>query len=166
MDGLIEKMSSTQILAAIAILTGGLVALTMILSIARYQMRSLETDTALKREKHQGELALRTKLVEQGGANSEKALEALLTDTTPTPPPPPVGDLDVELATRFGVLDVPGAVIASTLELAVRSDPARKRSIIEVIDLLQMEDADHEAILAAVKPLCQPAEKTPVSLEM
>ena len=67
MDGVLDKMSSAQILAAIAILTLGGVLLAMIFTIYRYQVRSLEDDTALRREQQQGELALRNRIVEKGG---------------------------------------------------------------------------------------------------
>jgi hypothetical protein len=149
MDGLIEKMSSAQILAAIAILVGGLVALTMILSITRYQLRSLEDDTALKREQQQGELALRNRLVEQGVVKDEKSLDALLTATHPVP-----DELDTGLATRFGMLSLDAEEIESTLQLAMTADPTRKQAIISVMDELLEYAAEPEAILAAIRPLC------------
>ena len=161
MDGLIEKMSSAQILGAIAILVTGAVALTMILSITRYQMRSLADDTALKREKQQGDLALRTRLVEQGAAGDERSLEALLTETSP------VSDAwDTELATRFGMLELDPGDIESTLQLAMTADPTRKEAIVAVMDQLLEHGSEPEVILAAIRPLCPAAERSPVPAEL
>jgi len=102
MEGVLEKMSSAQILAAIAILVGGLVALAMILSITRYQMRSLEDETALRREQQNGELALRNRMLEHGVANGNTNLDALLTPFSP--PTGPADELNSGLAMRFGML--------------------------------------------------------------
>ena len=149
MDVLIEKMSSAQLLAAIAILVGGLVALTMILSIYRYQVRSLEDDTALRREQMQGEQALRNRLVEQGVVKDEQSLDALLTATHPV-----ADELDTTLATRFGMLNLDADEIGSTLQLAMTADPTRKQSIIDVMDQLVEYGSEPEAIIAAIRPLC------------
>jgi hypothetical protein len=145
MDSVLEKMSSAQILAAIAILTVGVVFLTMILTIYRYQVRSLEDDTALRREQQQGELALRNRIVEKGGAN----LDELLAATHPV-----TDELNTDLAKRFGMLSVEAEEIESTLQLAMTADPARKQAIIGVMDELLSYEAESEAILAAVRPLC------------
>ena len=148
MDGVIEKMSSAQILAAIGILTGGVVFLAMIVTIYRYQVRALEDDTALRREQQQGELALRNRIVEKGGA-AGASLDELLTATHPV-----TDELNTDLAKRFGMLSVEAEEIESTLQLAMSADPARKQAIVAVMDELLENDAESEAILAAVRPLC------------
>jgi hypothetical protein len=130
MEGVLEKMSSAQILAAIAILTGGVVLLTMIVTIYRYQVRALADDTTLRREQQQGELALRNRIVEKGGAAGAK------------------------LATRFGMLNLDADEIGSTLQLALAADPTRKQAIVAVMDELIEFGSEPEAIIAAVRPLC------------
>ena len=148
MDGVLDKMSSAQILAAIAILTLGGVLLAMIFTIYRYQVRSLEDDTALRREQQQGELALRNRIVEKGGA-AGASLDELLTATAPV-----ADELNTELATRFGMLSLESEEIESALQLAMTADPPRKQAIVAVMDELLEYEAESEAILAAVRPLC------------
>ena len=149
MDGVLERMSSAQILAAIAILTGGVVFLSMIFTIYRYQVRSLEDDTSLRREQQQGELALRNRLVEQGVVKDEKSLDALLTATQPV-----ANELNMTLATRFGMLTLDPGDIEATLKLAMTADPTRKQAIIDVLDQLIEYESEPEVILAAIRPLC------------
>jgi hypothetical protein len=161
MDGILEKMSSAQVLATIAIVVGGVVAITMILSITRYQLRALEDDTALKREQQQGELALRTKALEKCAANGVTNLDALL---APVPAPP--DELSTELATRFGMLDLDPGDIGEALNAAMTADPARKQAIIAVMDNLFDHGAGHASILAAVRPLCPAPERSPASVEL
>ena len=59
MDALLERLSSGQIVAVISIITGGIVALAMIVAISKYQFQSLADDSALQHEKQQADLALR-----------------------------------------------------------------------------------------------------------
>jgi len=159
MEGVLERMSSAQILAAIAILVGGVVALAMILSITRYQLRSLEDETELRREQQQGELALRNKMLEHGVANGNTNLDALLTPITP-----PSDELNSGLAMRFGMLELEPSEIESHLQLAMAAEPGRKQAIIDTMDHLLDNDSEHEAILAAIRPLC-PAPEPSVSTE-
>lgn len=146
MDGVLDKMSAAQILGAIGILTVGGVVLAMIMTIYRYQVRALEDDTSLRREQQQGELALRNRIVEKGGAAT---LDDLLSATTPV-----TDELNTTLATRFGRLDMNADEIGATLRLAMAADPTRKQAIIKVMDELFEYDSEPEAILAAVRPLC------------
>jgi hypothetical protein len=148
MEGVLEKMSSAQILAAIAILTGGVVLLTMIVTIYRYQVRALADDTTLRREQQQGELALRNRIVEKGGAAGAN-LDELLAATHPV-----TDDLNTKLATRFGMLNLDADEIGSTLQLALAADPTRKQAIVAVMDELIEFGSEPEAIIAAVRPLC------------
>lgn len=147
MDGVLERMSSAQILAAIAILTGGVVLLAMIFTVYRYQVRALDDDTALRREQQQGELALRNRIVEKGGSGAN--LDELLAATHPV-----TDELNTDLAKRFGMLSAGADEIESALQLAMTADPTRKKAIIDVIDELLGYDAESETILAAVRPLC------------
>ncbi len=157
MEILLERLSSTQIVAVISVVCGCIVGLAMIVAISKYQFQLLADDTALKRERQQAELALKQKLVERGGKDTA-SLDALLR--------PEVGmvdedseQLNAELAKRFGALDMPGEVIEATLTRTMTLDPARKRTIIGVLDELLDNEAAPAAILAAIRPLCGPATK-------
>ena len=150
MDTLLERLSPGQIVAVISILVGGIVALAMIVAITKYQFQLLADDTALKREKHQAELSLKQKMIERGAAGASSLDHLLATDMIPTPPI----ELDAELAKRFGYLTADAETIEDTLRQVLASDPARKKAIASVFDELYGSDASHEAILAAVRPLC------------
>jgi len=160
MDTLLDRLSSGQIVAVISILSGAIVALAMIVSITKYQLQLLADDTALKREKQQADLALRGKLIERREATGEKvSVEELLalgvSDSEPD-------SLDAKLAKQFGFLYTAAEQIEPTLRQALATDPARKKMILDVMEELMAYEASHEAILAAVRPLCvAPRVKTP-----
>jgi hypothetical protein len=155
MDALLEKLSAGQIIALVSILSGALVAIVMIVSITKYQLQSLADETTLKREKQEREAELREKLVERHGADPdvvEKLLAMGLDDT------PPDGQ-NSELAKRFGMLGTSPEVIERTLGQALAADTAHKKMIISVMDELLEAEAEPEAILAAVRPLCAGVKK-------
>ena len=64
MDALLERLSSGQIVAVISLITGGIVALAMLVSLTKYQFHSLAEDTTLRHEKHQPHLTLPDKLID------------------------------------------------------------------------------------------------------
>jgi hypothetical protein len=165
MDTLLERLSSTQIVAVIAIVVGGIVALAMIWGITKYQLQALTDDTSLKREHQQTEAALKQKIVERGGMPSEASLDELLTPET-SAVDEDSEKLNAELAMRFGDLALPTSLIESTMARAMATDPTRKRTIINALDELSEREAQPAAILAAIRPLCHPAgsadEKEPV----
>jgi hypothetical protein len=157
-ETLLERLSSGQIVAVVSILVGGIVAVVMIVSITKYQFQLLADETALSREKQNAELALKQRMIERGavGTPGTPSLEALLaTDMMPMP----AAELDAELAKRFGYLDADSAHIEETLRRALALSPERKRAVRDVIDELTSNDAPHQAILAAVSALCDPALK-------
>jgi cell division protein FtsL len=152
MDALLERLSSGQIVAVISIVTGGIVALAMIVAIAKYQFQSLADDTALRHEKQQADLALRDRLLERREASGDKAsVEELLALGMTAPAPDTV---NTDLAKRFGMLDSSADEIERTLSRALAADPAQKKMILGVMDELLEYGADSSVILAAVRPLC------------
>ncbi len=164
MDTLLERLSSSQIVAVISIVVGGIVTVVTIFSLTKYQLQSLADDTALKREKQQAELTLRTKMLEHA-KTSGASLDALLAlDSTP----PDLDEQNAELAKRFGMLESSPDEIERTLTRAMALDANRKQTIINVIDELIESGADHEPILAAVRGLCSPPvpreKEVPVSV--
>jgi hypothetical protein len=168
-DALLERLSSGQIVAVISVLVGGVVALAMIVAITKYQFALLADDTALKRERHQAKVALREKLIERGHT-SDTDLGALLNLDVSGSEDAEDGeeedeeeddegeaeqtDLDGEVAKRLGMLSASPEEIEATMRLVVACDDSRKEAILGVIDELIGEDASHESILAAVRPLC------------
>lgn len=161
MEPLLERLSSGQIVAVISVVCGSVVALAMVVAIAKYQLQWLSDDTALRKEKQEAELVLKQKLVERGAG-----LEELL---APEGGLLGAGDeetvrLNAELAKRFGSLDIEGDARGSGLEEALTRamavDNARKASIIRVMDELLGIEAPHHSILAAVRPLCAPGAKS------
>jgi hypothetical protein len=152
MDALLERLSSGQIVAIISIFVGGIVAMAMIVAISKYQFQSLADDTALKQEKQLADLALRDKLIERREAEGAKTpigeLLALGAESASDVRP------EAELAKRFGLLDASAEDIQGTLQLALATDPERKRMIVAVMDELFENEAESSAILAAVRPLC------------
>ncbi|HEV3439498.1 MAG TPA: hypothetical protein VG122_19190 [Gemmata sp.] len=164
MDTLLERLSSSQIVAVISIVVGGIVAVVMIFSLTKYQLQSLADDTTLKREKQQAELALRTKMLEHGKTSGASPDALLALDATP----PDLDGQNAELAKRFGMLEISPDEIERTLARAMALDASRKQTIINVIDELLECEADHEPILAAVRGLCSspvPRDKeVPVSV--
>jgi hypothetical protein len=159
MEALLDRLTSGQIVAVISILAGGIVAISMIWAISKYQLQALAEESALRRERQKADLALREKLVERRVGTGEKVpLEELLALGMSTPDPE---NLDAQLASRFGLLDADAATIEQTLRLAMATDPARKKLIIGVMDGLFGYEAASEAILAAVRPLCGAAKGHP-----
>ena len=159
MDILLERLSSGQIVAVISIAVGGVVALAMIIAIARYQFQVLADETALRQEKQQADLALRERLIERREAAGEKAtIGELLALGAPSAELDKAGP---ELAKRFGMLDADASQIERTLGLALAADPSRQKMVVAVMDELLESGAASEAILAAVRPLCanQPAAR-------
>jgi hypothetical protein len=160
MEALLDRLTSGQIVAVISILTGGIVALSMIWAIAKYQLQALAEDTALRRERQKADLALRELLVERRTAAGEKLdldeLHALA-------PSEPEGDnLDAELAKRFGMLDASPETIAQALSRAMTTGATNKKRVVAVMDELLEYGANSDAILAAVRPLCAAAKERPV----
>jgi hypothetical protein len=163
MDALIDKLSSGQIVAVISIVSGAAFALAMIVAVSKYQFQALADDTALKREKQQSDLALREKLIARREATGDKAsVEQLLALGAAEPQP---DDLDVRLATRFGMLDAEAAEIERTLNRAMAADAARKKMIVEVMEELIAYDAAPEVVLAAIRPLCGMTKGKPAAAE-
>ena len=161
MDALLERLSSGQIVAVISIITGGIVALAMIIAISKYQFQSLADETALRQERQQADLALRERLIEKREASGERASIAELLSLGASVTSPQLEKLDAELAKRFGRLDASAGDIGRTLEMALATDATRKKSIMAMMDQLLFLGSDSEAILAAVRPLCtnQPPAK-------
>jgi len=164
MELLLERLSPGQIVAVISIVCGSVVALTMVVAIAKYQLQWLSDDTALRKEKQQAELALKEKLLERGVPVGGASLDSLLA--------PEAGmfeaddetvRLNAELAKRFGSLDIEddarGSGLEEALTRALAADNARKASIIKVMDELLGIEAPHNSILAAVRPLCERSKK-------
>ena len=164
MEALFDRLSAGQLVAVISILVGGIVAITMIVAIAKYQFQALADETALSREKQQAEVALKQRMIDRGtnGASPPASLDALLAFDMP---PASASVLDGELATRFGYLEADAERIERTLRRALATDPERKRAIRNVIDELVNNDAPDDAILAAVSALCDmaPVVKQPVA---
>jgi hypothetical protein len=152
MDALLDRLSPGQIVAVISIVVGGVVAMTMIIAITRYQFQSLSDDTALKQEKQQADLALRDKLIERREASGEKASIAELLGLGAHSAD--IGKTDSDLAKRFGMLDADAPDIERTLGVALAVDAERKKLIASVMDELLEAGAESDAILAAVRPLC------------
>lgn len=167
MDIILQRWDAGEVIGLVAVIVGAIVAVTLIVSITKYQLQSLADDTALKKERQQVELALKQKLVDQGlsGRAADQKLNLLLD----VEPPAPVGDvarLDTDLATRFGMLD--GACVENieeALAKALASDPGRKKSIIQVIDELVAHGSEHEMIVATARSLASaPTHPAPISL--
>jgi hypothetical protein len=154
MDALLERLSSGQIVAVISIITGGIVALAMIVAISKYQFQSLSDDTALRQEKQQADLALRERLIEKREASGERASIAELLALGASFTSPEMDKIDTELAKRFGRLEASPGDIERTLGMALSADATRKKTIMAMVDHLLALGSDPEAILAAVRPLC------------
>jgi hypothetical protein len=160
MDAFWERLSSDQIVAVIAIVVSGIVAITMILGIVKYQLHSLADDTALRRERQEAELLLRTKIIEHAsktGAN----LDEFLAKGLPLPDPEQRertsstdADVDAQLAKRFGMLELPSEEIECTLALTLALEPAQKRTVVDALDEMIDLGADPKPILATVRALC------------
>ncbi len=159
MEALLDRLSSGQIVAVISILSGAVVAISMIWAISKYQLQYLTEDTALRRERQKADLALREALVERRLAAGEKvSVEELLALGVSDPD----GEsIDAQLAKRFGALDTSADTIEQALRQAMATDPARKKLIVEVMDELLEWEAAPDAILAAVRPLCTVAKGRP-----
>jgi hypothetical protein len=155
MDALLERLSSGQIVAVISIVVGGVVALSMIIAITKYQFQALAEDSALRHEKQQADLALREKLIERREASGEKVSVQELLDLGR--PPEKADSLNAELAKRFGMLEANEDEIERVLAQTLALDSDRKKSIIAVMDQLQEEEVPGATVLAAVRPLCAPA---------
>jgi hypothetical protein len=135
----------------------------MIYAISRYQLQSLADDTALKRERQQAELALRTKLIERSGTSGVSLEHVLNLEVDATTS----DGLDAELAKQFGSIDAPPDEIERALGRAMAVSAERKREILNVMSALFENDAEHEAILATVRALCGHAvvrEEVPVPM--
>ena len=161
MDALFERLSPGQIVAVISVVCGSLVAALLIFAVTKYQFQALADETALQRERQQAEFALRDKLIDRGGA-TEANVDALLNledaEEEYEEGDAESVDLDGELAKRFGQLTVDAGEIEEVLRQALASDAERQQAIIDVMDALFEADAAPEAILAAVRPLCRPAD--------
>jgi hypothetical protein len=157
MEVLLDRLTSGQIVAVISILTGGIVAVSMIWAISKYQLQALAEETALQRERQKADLALREMLVERRTATGEKLdldeLQAIVASE------PETENLDTELAKRFGQLDTSAETIEQTLRRVMATGPARKQRVIAVMDELLEAGANSDAILAAVRPLCGAAKE-------
>src|SRR5262249_37429220 len=136
MDALLERLSSGQIVAVISIITGGIVALAMIIAISKYQFQSLADDSVLRQERQQADLALRERLIEKREASGERASIAELLSMGASVTSPELDKLDAELAKRFGRLDASDGDIGRTLEMALAADATRKKSIMAMMDQL------------------------------
>jgi hypothetical protein len=149
-DYLFDRLAPSHIVAVISVVCGCVVALAMIFAISKYQFQALADDTALRREKQNAEMAVRQKV-----AGSGADLNALLTPDG-GPRDEETERLDAALAKRFGALGLDGAETEAALRRAMATDPARKATIVEVMD--ELSDPDNPiapaAILAAVRPLC------------
>jgi hypothetical protein len=157
MEALLDRLSSGQIVAVISILVGGIVAVSLIWAVTKYQLQALTEESALQRERQKADLALREHLVASRVGSGEKVpLEELLALGMSDPGPE---SIDAQLAKRFGVLDTDATTIEQTLRQAMASGPARKKLIIDVMDGLIASDASPEAVLAAVRPLCGAAKE-------
>lgn len=158
MEALLDRLNSGQIVAVISILTGGIVAVSMIWAIAKYQLQALTEDTALRRERQKADLALREMLVERRTAAGEKLDPDELHALAPTEPAG-AENLDAELAKRFGKLDATPETIGQALSRAMAASAANKKQIVVVMDELLEHEATPDAILAAVRPLCAAKER-------
>jgi hypothetical protein len=152
MEALLDRLSSGQIVAVISILVGGIVAVAMIWAITKFQCQWQADEAALRGEKQRADLTLREKLVERYSATGGKVpIEELLALGLGEPD---AENVDAQLAKRFGALDTSAEAIEQALGRAMATDPARKKLIIGVMDELIGCDAEPDAILAAVRPLC------------
>lgn len=86
METLLERLSSGQIVAVISIVVGGIVALAMIVAISKYHFQSLTDDTQIRREKLQGELALRERVLDRAARNGGSIESLLELDVSPPEP--------------------------------------------------------------------------------
>jgi len=152
MDVLLERLSSGQIVAVISIVTSGIVAVSMIIAISKYQFQALADETALKQQKQQADLALRERFIERREASGEKASIGELLTLGVTPSETDLGQR--ELARRFGMLDADAGEIERSLALALATDPGPRKMIVAVMDELLECGAASESILAAIRPLC------------
>jgi hypothetical protein len=164
MEMLLERLSSGQIVAVISVVCGCTVGIAMIVAITKYQFQALADDTALRREKLQAAIAYRQKLLDRG-ETPPASLDELLTPESSgvgcEVEESPEEQQNAELARQFGLLDLPGNQIEETLTRAMATDPARKATIIAVMDELLENGAPHMAILAAVRPLCPAGAPAP-----
>ena len=79
MEALLDRLSSGQIVAVISILVGGIVAVSMIWAITKYQLQALTEESTLQRERQKADLAMRERLVASRVGTGEKVpLEELL----------------------------------------------------------------------------------------
>lgn len=160
MEALLARFAPEDFLILVAVVGGVVVMLTLITSITKYQMQALTDDTSLRREKQQAEIALRQKAAERGLFTGGADLDALL-----APEPRVVNEQtereNAELARRLGALNTNGEDIEEVLTLAMAAEPARKATIIKVLDDLIGLAAPPAAILAAVRPLCGALKEAP-----
>src|SRR6185312_4747168 len=93
---------------------------------------------ALRREKLQAGVAYRQNLLERGDAVPPSLDELLAPETEVEPRRAAKPDelLNADLAKRLGSLEADGREIEETLSRAMATDPARKRTILEVLDEL------------------------------
>ncbi len=153
MDTLVDRLSPTQLVTVISIICGAILGLVLILAITKYQLQALTADTDLKRERQQAELGLKEKLV--GNANTpDEGLAAMLRLDVISPGES--SNLNVKLAKAFGLMNVGNDLIEDTMGRALLLEDGQKRIVLEIIDDLFAEGAEHFSILAAVRPFCQP----------
>lgn len=160
MDAFWDRLNSAQIIGVIAIVVGGIVAVTMILAIVRYQLQALADATALRRERMEAEAMLRTKIIEHAsstGASLDEFVAKGLALPHPVEPEEaenPDAKLNAEIAIRFGMLEAPVDEIEQLLSRVLAIKSAQKRALAEVLEELVDSGADHKPILATIRALC------------
>src|SRR5579872_5569878 len=161
MNVIIERLSQEQLLIAILALIGGIVLIAGIIATSRHSMQTLAHAAAYDREKLDREMEIRNKIIDKAIANGA-SLESLLALEKNIPKPISNSEnLDAELATGLGKLDISPDEIEETLSQALSVEPDRKKAMIEVISELIDEGSNHASILAAVRGLCASVKPTP-----
>lgn len=165
MVALLERLNPEQLVGVIAIVVGGIVAIVLILCVTKYQIQALTDLAAMERDRQQVDLTIRTRLIEHGiatGASLETlvATEPAVVSASAKSKTSDRNKVDASLAKHFGMLEIEPEVIEETLVQALQLDPSRKSAIIDTIEELIAEGADHAPIMAVVRGLCHsPREK-------
>jgi hypothetical protein len=153
MNALLDRLHADQIQAIVLGLIGGIVAIVLIIALTKYHLQLLVEEWALKREKQDAELAIKKSIIDRAAAGGA-SLEALLAaESNLSKASATSEDWDARIARSLGVLDISPREIEDSLARALALDVNRKKAIVEAIDKLVAEGAEHESILAVVRGL-------------
>lgn len=155
MQLLVERLNPDQLQAVIVALIIGIAVIAVTFAIVKYQLQLLADETSLRREKQEGELAIRSKIIEKiaAGASPESLLRAEKAFYNAAA----AADLDgqdTKLAKALGMLELPADQIEEMLTRTLALDSSRKQSVISTIQELTDEGAEHKSIVAAIRALC------------